>query len=150
MIIIPVNYDGDKKYKTKIVKAINEPVSADMDEGLCREWMSLLPECKRYISQKIAVANRRINDINFQIDMLEAKTFETVRKTFTGAVSERKAIAENKFRLDEEYRELYNELTKYKSLIDEYRADLDNLSEKSYAVRKYADFERVHLMYETD
>lgn len=140
----------DAKRKLDILKAINNPLNANMDEMECRKWMCILPEAKRYINNKIKICQKRIDDIVLELELLEAEVFEEVRAVYKGSATERKSVIEMKYRQNENYAKLYAEMYRYKALIEQYSADLDNLTEKSFAVRKIADFERVHLMYAED
>lgn len=137
----------EKKFKAKILKAINEPLNSDMDETDCREWMSTLAEAKRYILNKIKICNKRTNELQLEAEILEATVAESVRSSGVGTATERKAIIDSKFTLHKDYKRIYSEMHRYEELIEGYQADLENLTEKSFAVRKIADFERVHLMY---
>jgi len=140
----------DKKFKAKLLSAINDVIDPNMEESDCRRWMSILPEAKRYINNKIKVCRKRINNLELELELIEADISQSVRKTNTGAATERKAIIESAFRKDPLYKEYYSKIYDYQELIEGYQADLDNLTEKSFAVRKIADFEKVHLMYEDD
>lgn len=137
-------------FKAKMLRAIEKPLDPDMDEISCREWMSLLPEAKRYINKKIAICRDRINKLELELEIIEAEIADEIRKRNSGSATERKAIIESAFRRDPRYNEKYTEIYKYQRMIDDYLADIDNLTEKSFSVRKIADFERTHLMYEEE
>lgn len=142
-----MNYEKDVVFKRRLQKVINEQFNYNMEEMECREWLSLLPEALRYIHRKIAIVNNRIRELELDVELLEAEVAESVREQNIGTATERKSIIETTIRLNPKYKRLYAEIYKYQSLLDKYNADLINLNEKSWAIRKIADFEKVHCMY---
>lgn len=142
------NDHEEKLAKARIIKVINDPINPDMDEADCRYWMSWLPEARRYLFNKIKVCQARINNIELELEVIKAEIGKKMRTRGVGSATERKAIIEDTFITDPRYVEKYQEIYRYNELIDKYRADLDNLTEKSFNVRKIADFERTHYAYE--
>lgn len=145
-----MNYDKDVMFKRKLKKIINDQFNYNMEEMECREWLSLLPEALRYVHRKIAIVNDRIRNIEIELEILESSIAESVREQNIGTATERKSIIESTYRLDPNYKKFYAEMYKYQKLLEDYQADLVNLNEKSWAIRKIADFEKVHCMYTED
>ena len=142
-----MNYEKDVVFKRKLQKIINEQFNYNMDEMECREWLSLLPEALRYIHRKIAIVNDRIRGLELDVEIFEAEIASSVREQNIGTATERKSIIESTIRTNPQYKKLYAEIYKYQSLLEKYQADLVNLNEKSWSIRKIADFEKTHVMY---
>jgi hypothetical protein len=140
----------DKKLKSDIIEAIDSPLPLDMDESDCCWWMSRVAEAKRYVERKIKVCNRKINDLDLELEILNAEIGKKVRLAGEGTATERKSIIEDRYTTHKDYKVKWKRIYDYQALIADYQADLDNLNEKSFAVRKIADFLRVHMMYEDE
>lgn len=145
-----MNYEKDALFKRKLLQVINKQFNYSMDEMETREWLSLIPEALRYVHRKIAIVDDRIRKLELDLEVIEAEIAEAVRSSNEGTATERKSIIESRFRTDPRYKQMYAEIYKYQSLRDEYQADIVNLNEKSWAIRKIADFEKVHALYTED
>lgn len=138
---------------TEVLEAIDMRLPKDLNEAEIRWWLSVLPESKRYIMRKIKKANRRINDIETYLELLEEKynrkfNFKPNSQTVGMNSTEKKNFAKNKLIMSVEYHTLAKELNKLSELVEGYNIDLENLNEKSLSVRKLSNFELTNLMYE--
>lgn len=133
----------------EVLDIITMRLPANMDEAEIRYWMSMIPEAKSYIMRKIKVANRRINDIETYLELLEEKyNRHYVFNSNDGSITERKAFAKNKLIMSKEYNRLAKELNKLTEVVEEYNIQLEVVNEKSLAVRKLANFELNNPYYD--
>ena len=141
----------DKEKESLVQDCIEGVISPDADEGEVRWWCSAIPETLRYILWKQKVISRRIEDINITLDRLDAK-FRLAyihAGDVSGSITERKdfAMAMKQGR-SKEYEQLVRERAKLNELWNGYEADRVNVTEKSFMIRKIANFEADRGIYD--
>lgn len=136
-----------------VLEAIDSMLPVNLEESDIRWWLTTIPEAKRYLLRKSKKANRRINDIETYIELLTEKynrkfMFNPHEETESMGTTEKAKYAKNKLIMSKEYNLLHKELNKLVELVEGYNLDLENLNDKSLAVRKLSNFELGHLLYE--
>ena len=136
--------------KKEILYVVRRPLPVEWEEQDVYFWMSRLAEAKRYVLLKIRVLEDQIYQIQQNITVFENNTYKDVQNEGTGAVSERRKISEARYKTDKKYISLLNDLRKVEAAMADVQSDLENVIDKTFAVRKVADFIKVHMMYEED
>lgn len=146
-------YDRRKisdELKKEILYVIRRPLPVEWDEQDIYFWLSRLCEAKRYILLKLRVLEDKAFEIRNDITIFENNTYKTVQDEGMGAVSERRKITEARYKTDSNYNDLLHELRKIEAATADVNSDLENVTDKTFAVRKVADFLKVHMMYEEE
>ena len=135
--------------KVDILKVIRNALPTNWEEVDTLFWISRLAEAKRYIMLKIRIAHDIEREQISEMERLEDKLYIECRDENV-SVSERKRLAEARLGCSEEYRKVNDRLNKARSAIEMYEADLENVNDKTFAVRKVMDYIKVHMMYEVE
>lgn len=140
-----------KEKEELIHLCIEGVISPDADEGEVRWWCSAIPETLRHILWKQKVISRRLEDIDNDLARLDAKfRLAYIHKGgLSGSITERKDFADAmKLGRSSEYRNLVKERAKLNELWAGYEADKVNVMEKSFMIRKIANFEADRVQYD--
>lgn len=142
---------SDKERDELVHLCIEGIISPDADEGEIRWWCSAIPETLRYILWKQKVISRRLEEIEIDLERIEAKfRLRYVHSNeASGSITERKdfAVAMKQGR-SKEYGKLCKERAKLNELWNAYEADKVNVNEKSFMIRKIANFEADRTLYD--
>lgn len=143
---------SDEELDVMIERCINGVISPDADEAEIRWWGSVIPEALRYILRKQKHIYRKIETINVRLEEIDAK-FKLVyihsSKQGGGTITERKDFSEAmKIAKSKQYKQLVRDKLALDELWSGYDADRINLEEKSFMIRKYANFESGRTQYE--
>lgn len=135
----------------EILEPLSRRVQPNLDETEIRWWLTTIPETKNYMLKKVKKANRRINDIETELEYLEEQynskyIYSHNDETDGMGVTEKKGFAKNRFIRSSKYRALSNELNQLTELIEGYNIDVETLNDKSLSVRKLANFELKHIL----
>lgn len=138
---------------SEILDAISRRISVNADEQEIRWWLSIIPDAKSYILRKIKKVNRRINNIETDLEILEEQIndkylYKPNEETTGMGVTEKKGFAKNRYVRSKQYIEFQKELNQLTELVEGYNIDLENLNEKSLSIRKMASFELEHIYYD--
>lgn len=136
--------------KKEILYVIRRPLPVEWEEQDVYFWLSRLAEAKRYVLLKIRVLDDKMYQIKQDITVFENNTYKDVQNEGTGAVSERRKITEARYKTDKKYISLLSDLRKVEAAMADVQSDLENVTDKTFAVRKVADFIKVHMMYEEE
>lgn len=146
----PHEYSSEERNEL-VHQCIEGIISPDADEGEIRWWCSAIPETLRHILWKQKVIVRRLEEIDIDLERLDAK----FRLRYVhlddnkGSITERKdfAVAMKQAR-SKDYARLLRERAKLNELWNSYEADKINVNEKSFMIRKIANFESDRVQYD--
>lgn len=134
-----------------VEQCIDGIISPDADEAEVRWWCSVIPETLRYILRKQKVISRQLEEIENDIARLEAK-FKLIyihSSDANGSITERKDFSEAMLiAKSKEYQTLIKRRAALNELWSGYEADKNNVSEKSFMIRKIANFEADRTQYD--
>lgn len=133
--------------KVEILKVIRNALPTNWEEEDTLFWISRLAEAKRYLMLKIRIAHDVEREQIAIMERLEDKLYIECREENV-SVSERKRLAEARLGCSDEYKKVNDRLNKARGVIETYEADLENVNDKTFAVRKVMDYIKVHLLYE--
>lgn len=147
----PRDYSPEDK-EALIHQCIDGIISPDADEGEIRWWCSVIPETLRYILRKQKVIEHQLEDIENAIQRIDAKcrlVYIHSEQYSHMSITERKDFSES---MKIGRNKTYQELVKRKAVLNElwsgYEADKVNVQEKSFMIRKIANFEADRVQYE--
>ena len=130
---------------------IEGSISPTADIVEIKFWSSYLPEAIRYCYRKRKKLVRLIQEIEYELDELDAKTkLAYIHSSMAkGSITERKDFADamKKARVSN-YKDLKKQLIAYNELLANCDADIVNLEQKSFMIRKFYNFEVQDRIYQ--
>lgn len=147
----PRVYSSEDK-EALVHQCIDSVISPDADEAEIRWWCSVIPETLRYILRKQKVIEHQLEDIENALERIDAKCrlayIHSARYEHM-TITERKDFSEA---MKKGMNSTYKDLVKRKATLNElwagYEADKVNVQEKSFMIRKIANFEADRVQYE--
>lgn len=147
---MPKSYSDEEK-DALVKQCIEGIISPDADEGEIRWWCCVIPETLRYILRKQKVISRQLEDIENDLERIDAKfklAYIHAQDT-NGSITERKDFADAmKKARSKEYKHLVKRRAMLNELWNGYEADKINVTEKSFMIRKLANFEADRIQYD--
>lgn len=133
-------------------QCIDSIISPDADEAEIRWWCSVIPETLRYILRKQKVIEHQLEDIEAALERIDAKcrlAYIHSKRYAHMSITERKDFSEAmKKGRSKDYRQLVERKAVLNELWAGYEADKVNVQEKSFMIRKIANFEADRVQYE--
>lgn len=147
----PKRYSSEDK-EALVHQCIDGVISPDADEAEIRWWCSVIPETLRYILRKQKVIEHQLADIDAALERIDAKcrlAYIHSDRYQHMSITERKDFSEA---MKKGMNSTYAELVKRQAVLNElwsgYEADKINVQEKSFMIRKIANFEADRVQYE--
>ncbi len=136
-----------------IQDCIQGSISPNADITEIKFWASYLPEALRYCYRKRKKIVRSIEELELRLDEIDAKVkLVYIHSSMAkGSITEKKDFAEAmKKARSKEYKEYKKNVVVFNELLASCDADIINLEQKSYMIRKFSNFEAQDRIYQTD